>query len=618
MSTPVRIIKLPCNESGPWTNTGIKTMNFDIPADLGVIDLDRSYLLFKMTATTTETDASHNDALRPVGIAGGQPSIPAYDSDCLIRNSYFHSERAGRLEDLNDANVLNQALNFYSRSGEDIQADTVYNGAFQYDEAQRPHSAFRKLKYLNDAGELVANNQATDGEVSPEIRIPLPKVCKMADGLRQFPVFATGDCRLHAEIVDDTVTVMSTVTYTGENWLAEAMDTSGGLTGRKEVKLLDWYQDPQGLNLWAGAPVNVAYNEVTTSGGINPGASSADLWWHPTSQADVNFDIATQVVTLSGADFTAVVGNQTGIEALTLNLNFTNPAMSSTNPYDQTKLTVDVCAGGLGLFPGDEFTATAAGVNWTFKILDNTAVPVVKSHNDIITSIDHSASSGLCTITLENGLTQVANGHAGGVTLSVPAAASNTWQIDEANLVVHQLLLSPDQMTQMEKNVNAGIDIPYMVWDTERANVNASETLYANQFRLPPRCGNVLIVKPDNDNILNQTDTVTSYRYEINGTQTTDRDVDVREPLYFDRILECWANMNKEVKNLDERFSLDTTETLYSEAPMMSCQPVPLMNEPGILDYRCEATGMTSGLLRCYKQKQRVLKLSGQRAEVEN
>lgn len=622
MENPIRIIKLNANESGPFTQTGTKTMNFDVPADLGVVDLDRSYVLFKMSNTATHTDASHAPATEPVAIAGGDSTVPPYDSDCLVRNSYFHSERAGRLEDGNDINILNQPLNFYGKSSQELQADTVYNGAFQYDEYKKPHSAFRDLRYAQN-GTTVTYAGKTSTELEPEIRVPLPKVAKIADGMREFPIMSTGDCRLHLEIQDSAVPLMHTY-EDSDVYVTLPMDVSSSTSAsRKTATLVNRHIDAESCKLWCGAPITLAYNTVTASGGLEVTADSGDLTWSvDISNADFNLD--NDEITISGTDLTAVSpANTAAVQGLTLVAKFTNPVASDSNPYGQTKLDFDVCVGSAGLNPGDQFTWSftsdnIGAVTVTNTVVDTDAVKSVKSHKSYITSLAHDASNGEITVGFNDPLARVAGARTTFGSLSIPQPASSTWEISDANLVVHQHLLSPEQKEKLQKNLDAGVDIPYMVWDTERANVNSGETKFTQQFRLPPMCGNVLMSKVVGDSLVNKTDTMTKHRLEINGVQTTDRDVETREPLYHDKFIECWSNMNKPLKNLDERYSLDTNESAYANEPALICQTVPLMEDTAILDAVVDGTNMSSGNMYVYKQKQRVLKLSGQRAEVQN
>lgn len=629
MATPVRIVKIPSNESGNWTATTSRTINFDVPADLGVVDLDKSYLLLKMEADTNDTLVP--DAVRPVALAGGSSALPAYNSSCMVKNSYLHSERAGRLEDHNDCNFLNQALDFYSESGQEKQSQTIYNGAFHWDEYGKPRSIFRELRYLEEADDAFDDYDLATGvddmtpNLTPEIRIPLKKVAKFADGMKQAPLFAMGDTRLHVELQNNNVKVLHTYADLGETFeLNGIRDISGTSDAARSTSTLTaGYYDPKNLSLWGGAPVTLAYSTGDNSGSLVVETLTDKLNWYPSVP---NFTRDTGDVTVSGADFTVVAGNATAINGLVLNLSFENP--TTDNQYTLTELSVDVCVGSAGLVVGDEFIVTGAVIggdmtaSLTFIVRDHTGIDSTPDPiTTYITGLSHDADTGKVTVTWAEPVPSVARGQAGGENMALTLLdvdADPTWTVTEANLVLHQLLLSPQQIEEMQKNINKGVDIPYMVWDREVVNVNANTTALAQQYRLPPQCGNIVILNSNNTDLVGKTNTVTDYRFEINGTQTTDTNVSVREPLYHDRIVETWSNMNKELKNLDERTSLDTTEEDFGEEPAIFPQPVPLMPESSIVDFRATATGMAASNMYVYKQKQRVLKLSGQNAEVQN
>jgi hypothetical protein len=626
MSTPVRILKIPCLDAGPWSNTGVRVMNHVIPADLGVVDLDKSYLLLQMSATTSETLAEHEGALRPVAIAPGETDIPPYDSDCLIMNAYLDSERAGRLEDAPDnRNILGQALNFYGRSGADIESATVYNGTFQYDEYQRPHSNFRDLRYLGDPQcTNIPDNRAT-AVLQPEVKIPLNKIVKFADGMTQCPLFATGDLTLHTELQDNTIKVMHVHQSSAIETFAP-VDISG--TDATLLRMANHYYDPGNFRYHVGAPISLTYTTYNTSAGLTVAPNSSQVNWYA---SDPNFALADGAVVLTGNSFESFSPmDQSGaVKGLTLQLNYTNPDEDAANPYDQTKLTLDVSVGSAGLYPGTTFVSNINDVSMYFEIQGINGGTTGVTHDTIISGLQWVAPTGpvydadttQVVVELADPLPDVASGWAAGY-FETPAPESDTpdTEIIQADLVVHQLLLNDQQLGALQSNINAGVQIPYMTWKSQEVNVTDSETNFAYTYDLPPMCGNALLLKPPNDSLIGVTDGVTDYNFRINGTDTTDIPVTIREPLYHDRILETWTNMNKDLKNLDEKYSLDTTEENYNAdvVPMVACQPVPLMPEASLLDFRCRSTGMTPSKMRCYSQKQRTLKLTGQKAEVLN
>lgn len=629
MSTPVRIVKLPCDGSAPWDNTGVRTMDFNIPADLGVIDMDKSYVLLQINATSTEVLDEHVGALRPVGIAGGNTDIPAYDSDCLIVNSYLHSERAGRLEDGNDINVLNQALSFYGRSGEDIQSATVYNGAFQFDEYQRPHSNFRDLLYLGNPDCTTLPDNRDTAVLQPEIRIPLSKVAKFADGMTQCPMFALGDTLLHLELQDNTVPVMYVHSTDAEVEFLPVDNDADVFT----VRARNHHVDPGSFPYYIGCPVTVTYNTTPSDGSGGSLAVTPDTTQIVWYCSDPDFVLASGTINITGVEIDNVLpaGQEAEAQALDLDLIFTNPAEDAANPFNQTLMTITVNNGSAGLFPGTTFTYNQGDYVFYFEIVNTDQVgPQAPLLQTIITGLtydnvrtdpggQYTATTGEVQITFRDPLPADNNTFSQGV-ISVPAPAFNVadYSVIQANLVVNQLLLSDAQMVALQNNVNAGIQIPYMVWDRQNDNVINGETSYGQTFPLPPMCGNVIFQKPATGTIVGDTDDVEEFRFWINTTETTDRAIVVREPLYHDRIIDTWSNMNKDLRNLDEEYSLDTTETQYNIQPMIMCQPVPLMPSTSQITIQATANGMSSGLIKCYKQKQRVLKLSGQTSQIIN
>ena len=83
--------------------------------------------------------------------------------------------------------------------------------------------------------------------------------------------------------------------------------------------------------------------------------------------------------------------------------------------------------------------------------------------------------------------------------------------------------------------------------DTENAIANFSRNYY-----LEPECSNVLIMTPlPASDILSDLD-VTSYRFRVNGENTTNRAIPARSPLHYDRIARVLLNQDKQLKNTHE------------------------------------------------------------------
>lgn len=623
MSLPIRKVKIDANEPAPFNNTTNKNLSFDLKPQLGVVNLDPAYALFRMQATVTETQAAHANATRPVGIAGGTWTTPPYGPECLVANAFLDAERTGRLENAIDCNVREQTLRFYSNTAEQIQSQAAYDGTYQWDEYKNPHTAFRRIQYPEKLTTVTYAGK-TACELQPEIPIPAKRLCTMADGMKEFPLVATGEAKLSLELQDDAVTTVTAYdNASGLLFVARPVDISSGTeANRKVVTLANHYDDPRACGLWAGAPVNVQYKAMNASAGLTVEADTGDLIWDVN---DNNFSISTATVTPSGTDFTAVSPATTAaVQGLTLQARFTNPTTSDTNPYSQTKLDLDVCVASAGLNIGDQFTWTHSGYDFTFTVNDLDLAGTDVSLDTYIQSIQHDASSQVI-LTMNDAFTQAAGQRGAFPSVQVPNSASVSHQINKATLVVDQPVLNGKELQQLQKQINDGYKIPYFVWEREADNINSGETRIAGNYRLSPMTANVLMPRIVGNKLNSDTDGLQNYRVLLNGTPTTDYRVSLREPLYHDRIRSTWKNMNDEAMglvrplgNLDELYSLTPHEAAYASPPALVCQPIPMVPEEIALELDEYNSGASSSKQYVFKQKQRVLEVKGTNVQVLN
>lgn len=607
MSLPVKLVKLTSDETGPFTPTGVKVANFHIPQSLGFVDLDSAYVLLKMSADTT-TNSTETTAVRQVAIGLGSDK-PKYDPDVFIRNSYLESERAGRLEDHNDCNIINQVLHFGDRSGEDLQSMTAYDGTFEVDEYGIYRSNFRDLRFLDSSSDSFSNYSLTNGvdgrapNLTPEIRVPLKSVCKMADGMKQFPLAAVGDMVLHLEFEDDTYTLLRQHDPNLE-YECRGFDVSS-TDARNSAVLTDHYVNPKSIGLFGGMPIHIT-GGYDTSGDI----VSAEMYTIP-----ADFTATAGTYEISGAHLTETTGTGAQFTLTVTDTSYSTPDLA---------LTID--AGGAGYH--SDTVIQVNGANWgaaadvslfiqTYEVgTIDTGIDV----NTYITGLTHNYNGepGAIRVTWFDAIDACAGDYkANNVVLSqVANDGTPTWSISDANLVLPQLQLNKAQIEAFNKNLKKGIEMNYMVWDSEVVNQDAANR-YDRQFRLPPMCANVIGVTP-RGSLFSDRDNVDKFRFKINGTITTDRDIEDKTPLYYDRVMETWNNMGRDLKCLDVQRRLDTNTAYANNEPFIYPQPIPLMPQESQLDLNVRSSTQTAGNLYMFKQKQRTLKLNENGAQVIN
>lgn len=98
-----------------------------------------------------------------------------------------------------------------------------------------------------------------------------------------------------------------------------------------------------------------------------------------------------------------------------------------------------------------------------------------------------------------------------------------------------------------------GIDmIQYDTFSTEETNALGLQA-FTNQYQLEGDSKDLLIAFPDDDtDLVSVNNDITSFRLRLNNQDLTDREVNVDEPLYYDRLNMTLGNMGESLKNLTQ------------------------------------------------------------------
>ena len=99
-----RQIRIQANENGPFTSSN-KNFSITIPNNMSYADLDRSYIELSIKLTTTDPDAGSGEGVYPANLRYKSSSLPMYNAG-LLRRCNLTSDNQGRLESINDVNVL--------------------------------------------------------------------------------------------------------------------------------------------------------------------------------------------------------------------------------------------------------------------------------------------------------------------------------------------------------------------------------------------------------------------------------------------------------------------------------------------------------------------------------
>ena len=117
-----RIIKIDSNQGSFDTTIPKSVCDIDIPANIGNVDLSKSYVLI----TTTVSGAGTNDKAGSVPnpyisySVDDEADLVISDMSALVRNGNF-SSRKGRIEDIRHIDILKNTLSCYNEDRADIE-----------------------------------------------------------------------------------------------------------------------------------------------------------------------------------------------------------------------------------------------------------------------------------------------------------------------------------------------------------------------------------------------------------------------------------------------------------------------------------------------------------------
>jgi hypothetical protein len=192
----MKFVKLVSKNNGDW-NTSRNRIDMTIPASLGVVDLQKSYLMLETELTSNQLDN--------VCLGNG---VDEYRSDCLIKNARISNDKVGVIEERIEHNVLQENLNAFVLNEDKQSAEAYAQGGVSKDRFAFKYSAFRDLKRQ---GSVLSTKKST------ELVIPLKRLFGVCEE-QEFPII-TGDLDIMIELEDTRSIVKQNITYTNASKL---------------------------------------------------------------------------------------------------------------------------------------------------------------------------------------------------------------------------------------------------------------------------------------------------------------------------------------------------------------------------------------------------------------
>ena len=243
----------------------------------------------------------------------------------------------------------------------------------------------------------------------------------------------------------------------------------------------------------------------------------------------------------------------------------------------------------------------AGGASTTFKN-PNAGIPPdssalwvgqpVKTYNNglgggsvpnVITAIDYDTATNKVQYTLNSSVTW-SNTSSDNFVQPGDSAKSDhilEYSVSEIDCVVYQWILSPKQQQSLNSKMKRGVNLQYLTWKAERVNIPSilAKNTYNRQFDLEPNTVNVIGLIPhvpppssvtlnSAQPLLSRFDSAESYRWRLNGIDTTNQDVLPLGWLYNDRLLATSSNGHMKVKNLNlnNLRAYNTVNSVYDPA----------------------------------------------------
>jgi len=592
-----RQIRIQANENGPFSSSN-KNFSITIPNNMSYADLDRSYIELSIKLTTTDPDAGSGEGVYPANLRYKNSTLPMYNAG-LLRRCNLTSDNQGRLESINDVNVL--ITNLKQMAMDRSEKESIgFKSCYQtFDKFGNKDSIFTNL---NKEGTVSSSQKITR---VPIMLKDLFGVCKIQDFDMNYSGALTIRCELdianivgfvsEPDLASDVVVNFTSQPSIGATALVGggtgyAVGNTGTLTGSASGVEATYRVDTE-----AGGAIQT-FTLTDTGVGFKAGET---LTFSGAGNSDATLTI-TNVKNdkLRSTDDTTIAANPNFAVGRYVDINWTyNGVAANTSraivavAQDTTvpaKLRLTVAniqleTGGGDVVAGltvqalnskvemDDITA-AAGVDQAVfdtkqKFSDRGASPFYVGQKvralslytpngggateninvlRLITGITYSNTTDKVNITLASGIKTLVAGDTLTNTTLLP-----TYAIGGVSPTVSNIDYLRADVVLIEKSEGRKADgYEYMTFETQNLNGNGN-TDYNQQITLPAECSSALVVFLNNTQLYsdNSIPSITSWRCRVDGEFTTDREVVPDSPLYHDVIQQTLLNMDMDYSN---------------------------------------------------------------------
>ena len=449
----------------------------------GLFDLSQSYVVLP-TEIDTDADGVYNVSL-------------SQRANCLIKNARIECQKLGIIEDVNNVNVLNATMDKYIHTKNEEQSYAWNQGTKEIGSNDNFYSCFQELNIDDTASK----------NLRPELYIKVSELFKGVGQLKNYPASALGRTTITLELENDSTKtlVQQNNRYTGATDREEV--PCDGETDLKEIKTTDDYTvdelKAQGYDIGSNIMVHV----------------------NGTSAPHQIFSVVQDGTKCKITTISDIIGNTQGANLVMWRLSRKALEFQGTADLKELKSVQDfLSAHDVGFW-----------VSQQVHLQDLQGVT-----NNKITKVEMDGSKA--KLTFENDI----NGNAADVYYGLfpKATATKTYKIYEPLLKVVEIQPTSTQMDRLQKALKNGVDKPYRTWVVERFNIQAGSQ-FNKQMYLDAGCDKVLFLASNDldSSLANFSD----YRTQMNGVDTTNKNVPFNTSLYKDRVM---SKFPQNVKNL--------------------------------------------------------------------
>lgn len=613
-------------EESDFTKAVTTRTHIEVPASVGFTDLTTSKLILDM-----EPEVSGAGATAVVPCTFGLNGEMVGGAQVLIRNSIVESKENGFMNEQRERNVVSANLDdWYLDSRATTDAKSLFGHGNNKNYGKSQASDLPDNPWI-DFRRPTANGVAvTDSAVTRRAEIPVAwKHIDEFGSVSQFPNVAVGNM-LYKLQFEDRMDVMSPVKMnTFQVYPCDNITLTGGASQFGDAGYPIVITCPAN-NIWhkpkVGHIITVSYrtsdgpalNDWTASSTVITAVNTVGGKY--SIEVDILFSAG---VNASITDLAAVVTDTSSFPTV---LNNVTPAANRIGVSDATKLVLsnvftnatpasyDRCPLYVGaairiLF--QDATSIAAGT------VDAVVSSLTINGKDLEILVKDTAGNDGVDVGTSNALTQVGFGfryETGNVKFAV------NWRIHEVYAQLHEIQLLPSQREAARKAL-ADLEIPFTSRYLKMRNM-PSTAAHTEVIQADPNCAGVAVLTPQNLTLLSGFDNCSSYRFAIDGKETTNRDVRVGDERSVGRQLHnhllkrFYGNLGKRLRKYDANpidYAAPENQATHAFYPLVT----PVVPRPQIIQLQLFSDTAMSGKPVFYVfYHQKVLALSNGRARV--